>query len=98
MLSATSSTLLKGAVSIDCRPPSYNDDALLAVVRNYLHHNPKELPQSGPNLLQSALVDPLTCKPGKSQDKDIDIEVYATGSETMAALPSSDRQSARLEF
>jgi hypothetical protein len=88
MLSATSSTVLKGAVSIDCQPPSYNDDALLAVVRNYLLHYPKELPQSGPNLLQSALVDPLTCKPGKLQDKDI--EVYATGSIIVSACRSDD--------
>jgi hypothetical protein len=87
LLSAATNNI-PAEVAISCTPPSYSDEALLVSARKYLLDHLGELSKPGPILMQSALIDPLTCHPGKAQDKNID--VYATGRILVGACLSKD--------
>jgi hypothetical protein len=79
---------LPDEIRIDCRPPNYDDKGLLVAARRYLLDHPKELSQPGSGLMQQALIDPLTCHPGKVKDKDS--YIYATGAVLAASCASKD--------
>jgi Rap1a immunity proteins len=73
---------------IDCRPPNYDDKGLLVAARRYLLDHLKELTQPASSLMQQALIDPLTCHPGKVQDENS--YIYATGAILAVSCASKD--------
>ncbi len=86
LLSAANS--LPDKLRIDCTPPNYDDKGLLVAARRYLLDHLKELTQPASSLMQQALIDPLTCHPGKVQDENS--YIYATGAILAASCASKD--------